>query len=743
MRVPDSPENVGVAAPGVRKRGAEWVTDVAEPTAEQMADANADIWFDYLADAGDAADSMYAVAYATMVSFTGDANPTTWSNGDGPKELELAKADTQASLPRGQFVFFGGDTAYHVSDAASLRVRVQEPFDWAFHDAQQGGYIAESARSDLRDRRIYGIPGNHDWYDNIEGFSLVFRLGSGSAGAKDKSMMPIPLPELQRVQLASYVAIQLPFGWQMWGLDIDGGLDGRQQAYFESLKSERLIVATPSPAIAFGASIAKDEHRKALEALKIPIPKVPVNGAAPPGIRLDVSGDIHHYARYYPRQQGETYGSVVSGLGGSFHHPRFTRATSTDERVEPVRLFPPEQESREAVADNMLRWSSTWIGSWARVVPFALTLLLGFAATYSKGGAWLLQLVMSLLPGFSVEHVPGGPAELGIAALLLGAVLTASWGVHSSIRFGMRVFEMQFANPALAENIFDLIRNGNLQRVLAPYRSYMYCWAIGLFTIAPLVLAPLWLPLSVAPGLDLATLVIFLILPPAGAIAAWKVAAHYLATPMKIVVAVAGLVHAVAQILTCLLFARLFALSYVTMIAGVWAIACGSWALYLARPLYKSGARLHTVVLALLPLLVFVAAMGPLVWVADGQSVQTAHDYGAARELSNLSWDLLRYVVSAGFAMPVGTTWFVWYLAVTSRLDAHNNEAGGSARITKYRQFIRFNLRPDGLTGYVIAIINSTEGSDPVANSAIRMGGKNLRFKLVDVFTLPTPPLAP
>ena len=87
--------------------------------------------------------------------------------------------------------------------------------------------------------------------------------------------------------------------------------------------------------------------------------------------------------------------------------------------------------------------------------------------------------------------------------------------------------------------------------------------------------------------------------------------------------------------------------------------------------------------------------------------------------------------------MPLGTTWFLWYLAVTSRLDAHNNEAGGTARVTDYRQLIRFHLRADGLTGYVIAIRDSTK------SSPVREGGKNLEFSLVDVFTLPTPPIHP
>jgi len=304
-----------------------------------------DVWFDYLADMGDSVDSMYAIAYTTMVSFDGDDATATWPLGDDRKPLTVVAGGDQGKLPRGQFLFIGGDTAYHVADAATLRARVERPFRWAFTDAQANGHLVEHADLHDRSHRIYGIPGNHDWYDNVQGFSQVFRLGSASTSRTGSKDTPIQLPELERMQLASYLAIQLPHGWQLWGLDIDGGLDARQLAYFESLRPlparlpERLILATPSPAIAFGAVIPDDKHRKALEDLKIPLPAVPLApGAAPtPRYRLDLSGDVHHYARYYPRDRIATYGSVVSGLGGAFHHPSFTRASSTKQRVEPVR----------------------------------------------------------------------------------------------------------------------------------------------------------------------------------------------------------------------------------------------------------------------------------------------------------------------------------------------------------------------------------------------------------------------
>ena len=722
--------SAGTEASQVR-RGAERLTQVAKPAPEQATEANSEIWLDYLSDAGDAVDSMYAVAYASLVSFHGDADPSTWQAASGTKLLSVAKAGETASLPRGQFVFFGGDTAYHVSDAATLRARVQEPFDWAFQDAKSHGHIAKETLSSQRTRRIYGIPGNHDWYDNIEGFSLVFRLGSDSANAGDTGGLPVRLPELERVQLASYVAIQLPFGWQMWGLDIDGGLDGRQQAYFESLASERLIIATPSPAIAFGASIAKKQHRDAASKLKLPLPTLPLASpaASSPRYRLDLSGDIHHYARYYPRAAGDTYGSVVSGLGGAFHHPSFTRASDSKEQLDPVRLYPTSQESRDHVADKLLAWKAGWVGSWARVVPFTLTLILGFAATYSKGGAWLLAQLLSALPGIHAAKMAEGPREMARSLLLLLAIAIAITGLWFAIAFGKRVYEKQLEDPSLAENIVDLWKNRGLARLFSPYRSYMYSWMIGFIALVPFALAPLWPPTAEASRLDLAVLLIVIGLPLACAYVGHSVAAHHLAKPLKWLLAAVGLTHALIQVITCLVFARFFTLSGPPIGAAVFAFLIATGGLYLARPLYKKESQFYTLVLALLPLFLFGLGMAPFIWLAQAPRAEGP----AAR----FGWDSLRFVVSAAAVMPLGTTWLIWYLAVASRLNGHNNEAGSTARVTEFRQLIRFHLRADGLTGYVIAIHNSND------ERAVNQAGKNLQFSLVDVFTLPTPPTHP
>ena len=65
----------------------------------------------------------------------------------------------------------GGDTAYHASDYMTLVNRIQHPFAYAFLDLVKNGLIA----ADEPRRPIFGIPGNHDYYDQVDGFRRQFR----------------------------------------------------------------------------------------------------------------------------------------------------------------------------------------------------------------------------------------------------------------------------------------------------------------------------------------------------------------------------------------------------------------------------------------------------------------------------------------------------------------------------------------------------------------------------------------
>jgi hypothetical protein len=710
--------------------------DVVDPRPLDAPAADDECWFDYLADAGDAGDSMYAIAYTTMISFVCDvpeADRVTWTAGHATVELTphlVADACPPNVLPVGQFVFVGGDTAYHVADAATLKARVQTPFEWAFADAKQHGHVSANANPDVRSRRLYGIPGNHDWYDNLDGFSKVFRLGT-LPGTDPVEAGPIELPQLQRVQLGSYAAIQLPQGWQLWGLDIDSPLDVRQREYFRSVGvPNRLVLATPSPAIVFGACYPKPEHAEALKTLGLGLLPDPL-----PATRLDLSGDVHHYARYYPRSDGgpSGYGSVVSGLGGAFHHPGFTRLTgvASERCVEPVRMYPTEDESRDSIADGLLTARATWFGSWMRLVPMLVALVLGFAATHSVGGRWLLDQLFGVLPGCAPTPRAGGATVLGHAACALGVLVLAIVLIVWAIRLGGGIYRSHVDTPERARNVIDLFGNRKLDRLhmiralLDPRRSYWLPWLIGLAALATFGLYPLWGPDPGASTLDVATLVLVVGFPAGLAVVAWVFGADGLRFRQRLAIGAAGFLQGTAHVLTPLLLTRMFVvLSWrIAAVVALVVVVAVVLSPRLARPVFRSRCRGAPLAVAALALAVVIAALGTVLLVIH------AHPFESQREPWWLeTWRLL---LAGGAAMPLGTIWFTWYLAVCARLNGHNNEVGGTARVTKYRQLIRFHVHAGGLTGYVIAVQNKDK------REAARCDHNNLEFHLIDIFTIP------
>jgi hypothetical protein len=86
-------------------------------------------WFDYLADAGDGQLAMYSIAYLCLDDLWVDPNV----HADSPVELN-EKPEAAMRLPRGEFLFIGGDTAYHIADYQTIAVRFQAPFTWAHQD---------------------------------------------------------------------------------------------------------------------------------------------------------------------------------------------------------------------------------------------------------------------------------------------------------------------------------------------------------------------------------------------------------------------------------------------------------------------------------------------------------------------------------------------------------------------------------------------------------------------------------
>src|SRR5262249_52990256 len=125
------------------------------PDAASLAEAlDRDVWIDFVADTGDDVSVSRAVAEMVFDTYAVD-------DPDSP--------GAELTLPRGDVLLFGGDTAYPVATELEIHNRVIVPFNQVLKD-----------RLDGKPRVLLGIPGNHDWYGGLDGFGRMFRAPLGT-----------------------------------------------------------------------------------------------------------------------------------------------------------------------------------------------------------------------------------------------------------------------------------------------------------------------------------------------------------------------------------------------------------------------------------------------------------------------------------------------------------------------------------------------------------------------------------
>ncbi|OLE53238.1 MAG: hypothetical protein AUG51_14190 [Acidobacteria bacterium 13_1_20CM_3_53_8] len=349
-----------------------------------------EFWFDYIADSGDGQRAVYSIAYLCMSDLAVKKEPQLGEKVEFILRPDGAKLEAVTMLlPRGAFLFVGGDTSYHIADYANLADRLQNPFCWAARDLFKKN--AESVMSS-RYRLLLGIPGNHDYYDALDGFNRQFRRPSAGEGMPEGWRQPqLALPTFRRIQEASYLALRLPFDWWFWGMDTEEGeIDYRQEEFFRYIQAEyvptRLIVATPEPTTVFGKYAGEDESQsKTFAALGLERPFL--KNPEPMGegkCRLDLSGDVHHYARHWGLPAGadgaSNYASVMSGGGGAFFHPSHT----TIKELKPEVIYPLPKDSRREVADQLFKIRNIFKGGYVWLAGFIIAFSLFFAASFPQ-----------------------------------------------------------------------------------------------------------------------------------------------------------------------------------------------------------------------------------------------------------------------------------------------------------------------------------------------------------------------
>jgi len=370
-------------------------------------DAGGDFWFDFAADTGDGFDATYAMAWLLS------RESLTTARGADP-------------LPRGRLLVLGGDQVYPTANREEYQDRFTGPFraalPWAPPD---------------RVPHLYVVPGNHDWYDGLTSFTRLFCQGRWVGGWKTR-------------QKRSYFALKLPYGWWLWGTDIQlqSDIDLPQKQYFERVAAEmkgqaaagdgppRLLLCTAQPQWVYcdveppgtskpprgGCRLRVDpEEFTTLEYFHREV-------IAKNGIELVamLSGDLHHYARYERAEGAPSTPStpsqlITSGGAGAYLYPThhmpeglelgYGHREDGTLRTVPVRyqrraVYPSEDDSR-----TLGRWS--WLSLPWRNLGFAVMLALVYLLF-----AWMVQSASKAGNGLFEDWWPAYAERHGLEAFV-------------------------------------------------------------------------------------------------------------------------------------------------------------------------------------------------------------------------------------------------------------------------------------------------------------------------------------
>jgi len=328
----------------------------------EQAGIDGELWLDYVSDLGDGFDATYSVAYLL-------AQP----------QLEVGGR----TLPRGQVLLMGGDQVYPVANGDEYENRTKGPYRAALPEPPVSG----------PQPTLFALPGNHDWYDGLTAFLRLFaRRKDGHIGG------------WRTQQRRSYFAVRLPANWWLFAIDEQFGayIDDPQLVYFEKAArqlgpDDRIILMTPSPTWVKAA-----KKPEAYDAVDYFIRTI----LAPSGaqVRLLVSGDLHHYARY----TGDDRELITCGGGGAYllatHQlpetltvpPKetLTRSASRSRTYDLASRFPSAADSRR-LSWGVFRHLPARNAGFATMLGLVHTLtMLAMAGTVGQGG--ILQRVFSI-----------------------------------------------------------------------------------------------------------------------------------------------------------------------------------------------------------------------------------------------------------------------------------------------------------------------------------------------------------
>jgi hypothetical protein len=377
-----------------------------------------DLYIDFVADTGDDVAVSRAVARLVFASYE-------VPDPDHP--------DAFLVVPRGDVLLFGGDTAYPVATAKEITNRLIVPWN----------KILQALPDDGRARVLLGLPGNHDWYDGLDGFGRMFRRRQAQDHGRPE-VVPLSQPMLEHhaewareflvggtvdkpsalvltgyvpVQGASYFALTLAPHLEWLAVDRQlTTVDSRQSRFlvdrYQAHPDSATFVVLPDPVYHFGVA-----SRTGTQMVK----KLQLDLASRETFIL--SGDIHHYERL----ERDRVLHVIAGGGGAFLHP----ARIASGGLRPTTVWPGVAQSRHLL--GKVPWKlacgrSGFLPHFGLVALFAMALVLsrqlhahtGLAISASIVSALLLVAIYALIGGVTrrLAVLPVAAAAALITALI-------------------------------------------------------------------------------------------------------------------------------------------------------------------------------------------------------------------------------------------------------------------------------------------------------------------------------------
>ncbi|MGE3289580.1 MAG: hypothetical protein AB7J32_26255 [Pseudonocardia sp.] len=290
-----------------------------------------ELWIDYVSDIGDGFNAAAAVA-----GLVGRTEP-----------LDLDGAQVEPS----ELLVFGGDEAYPTGSKEDYTDRLVGPYramlPWSA-EPEHPEYAAPGPP-----RQVLAVPGNHDWYDGLVSFIKLFCQRNRWIGG------------WRTRQRRSYFAVKLPQRWWLWAIDIqlDADVDEPQLEYFRTVAGELtpddgVILCWAKPSWV-AAGPRNPEVYAQIEYVQREI-------LAPTGarVRISLSGDTHHYARYEQPASGEQ--KITAGGGGAYlsgtHNLPAELELPPQQMMDPAKSDPERFTLRRVFPEHTgrLAWNVLW-----------------------------------------------------------------------------------------------------------------------------------------------------------------------------------------------------------------------------------------------------------------------------------------------------------------------------------------------------------------------------------------------